>query len=1255
MLKCQINNMFTHIYNQILTFNRRLKSFSCKIFVFLPTFILLLSQNLFFFVKPVYATSWYNSSWHYRKALTIDNTNNSEDLTDYQVKVKLNSSNFDFSKAQSDGDDLRFTDSDGVTLLNHWTESYSSSSQAATVWVKIPTIPASSSKTIYMYYGNDSASSISNGDGTFEFFDDFESQPEVEFDDRPFEIDYTPWKDAWKPIAVHYQGNYDRTYLTWINKHGTIFVGYYDHSSGAVSDTETVGYPSDYVQYPNYAGYPIDVSHAKPSIAIDNNGYIYVFYGSHNSPLTYRKSNNPEDITSFSSLRVLSSVQGTYPSPIVTDDNKIIVLYRQDDKDLAYIESSDGGETWSDPTELIDAENAGAYPWIYPEAIVLGSESPVQSIHILGSRRIDSDGSFEGLYYLKSTDGGSTWKKADDTTVTLPATVSTVDIVDTGWGYPANMKLNSSNVPYIVYNQNKTYYFSKWNGSNWTKNLIASGSATFNIEYLDLDIIDDNTIDVYLVEGTVANTPGGNIQRWRSTDGGKSWSKAEDITSDGNTDTRYEYPHVVKNYNSYLKVFYFKNELTALGGRRLTFKSYPNQIPAFTFTDYLKSGYAQWGKGENSGYWGIRENQLNVVSSDTNVYKFSTDQTKFSGNIAVHWKMKNDVLVQSYPTSHSVGFYPKYKSSSNNIAVEERQKPDGSYELKITNTATGTLLTENLSELGMSNSYEFDIYGESVKLYRNGVLKYEGTIPSSVSQANASVGAYVYSAVDAYYDDIFVRQYTSPEPSISVGSQENESTAPTGSVSINSGNDYTTSTSVTLTISATDNFDPASSLQMQISNISDFSGASWESYTTSKFWTVTSGDGIKTVYIRFKDADGNTSTYSDSITYDITSPSSTNFNSDSPADSSYTNNTKPTFRWHKTTDATAGLSKYQVIVDPEDRGEYVLIDDIDPDKPSNKNYREDDDKYVYYDGDYIQAYTKKSDKELTEDKYTWKIRAVDKAGNSRDTGSKTLYIDTTAPTLVLTDLANQSNLNFKTDSTTTIFTTSTQTPTFKGIADAESTIKIMVKSNLVSCETTTSSDSSWECTPEEKIAYGIHSVSITATDRAGNTTTLPKFSLIISKGGLQTEIIEKKVTLEEEKPTSEEKKTEGVEEAIKTYTVKIKVVDINKKPVKGARVILHSEPRVAITDENGEAVFENVEKGEHKVVVAYKGYVGEQKVKLEEENVKEIDLTVQVKEISPFLSPEVILIISLLVLSLAFVLSLFFKERRKRLEVKKNE
>ncbi|MEM2990217.1 MAG: hypothetical protein QXQ02_03430 [Halobacteria archaeon] len=99
--------------------------------------------------------------------------------------------------------------------------------------------------------------------------------------------------------------------------------------------------------------------------------------------------------------------------------------------------------------------------------------------------------------------------------------------------------------------------------------------------------------------------------------------------------------------------------------------------------------------------------------------------------------------------------------------------------------------------------------------------------------------------------------------------QISDTTPPTGSISINNGATYTNSTSVILSISASD---PSGVSQMCVSNTTLCS--SWETYTTSKSWTLTSGDGTKIVYILFKDNIGNanSSPYSDSIILDTTPP-----------------------------------------------------------------------------------------------------------------------------------------------------------------------------------------------------------------------------------------------------------------------------------------------------------------------------------------------------------------------------------------------
>jgi hypothetical protein len=108
-----------------------------------------------------------------------------------------------------------------------------------------------------------------------------------------------------------------------------------------------------------------------------------------------------------------------------------------------------------------------------------------------------------------------------------------------------------------------------------------------------------------------------------------------------------------------------------------------------------------------------------------------------------------------------------------------------------------------------------------------------------------------------------------------------DTAAPTGSIAINGGDTYATSTSVSLTLSASDAGSGVS--KMCFSNDGS-SWSTWESYATSKTWTVPSGDGTKTVYVRYQDNVSNiSSSYNDTITLDTTAPSSS---ASSPASTS---------------------------------------------------------------------------------------------------------------------------------------------------------------------------------------------------------------------------------------------------------------------------------------------------------------------------------------------------------------------------------
>lgn len=117
------------------------------------------------------ASGWL-SSWGYQRALTVSGIGTA--LSDFQGSFTVDTQAIISSKKmRADCGDIRFTDTDGITLLSYWIES-GCNSASTKIWIKIPSIPAGG-ETIYLYYGNTTAISTSSSKDTFVFFDDFES------------------------------------------------------------------------------------------------------------------------------------------------------------------------------------------------------------------------------------------------------------------------------------------------------------------------------------------------------------------------------------------------------------------------------------------------------------------------------------------------------------------------------------------------------------------------------------------------------------------------------------------------------------------------------------------------------------------------------------------------------------------------------------------------------------------------------------------------------------------------------------------------------------------------------------------------------------------------------------------------------------------------------------------------------------------------------------------------------------------------
>jgi uncharacterized repeat protein (TIGR01451 family) len=200
---------------------------------------------------------WYNQAWSVRRPVTI--TNSGSALTNIQVLVNLGSS-FDYTHAQTDGADLRVTAGDGTTLIPFWIESWSSTAQRAWVWVNVPSLP-NGNTVIYLYYGNPSATSASDGTATFEAYDGYET----------YAVNTAPWGNY-----TDNPGEWDRYANNPVLQRGA--TGSWD-SDGAtfasvISDTTT----GEYRMY--YHGWGTGCTGTCIGLATSTNGLTWTKYAS---------------------------------------------------------------------------------------------------------------------------------------------------------------------------------------------------------------------------------------------------------------------------------------------------------------------------------------------------------------------------------------------------------------------------------------------------------------------------------------------------------------------------------------------------------------------------------------------------------------------------------------------------------------------------------------------------------------------------------------------------------------------------------------------------------------------------------------------------------------------------------------------------------------------------------------------------------------------------------------------------------------
>lgn len=196
-----------------------------------------------------------------------------------------------------------------------------------------------------------------------------------------------------------------------------------------------------------------------------------------------------------------------------------------------------------------------------------------------------------------------------------------------------------------------------------------------------------------------------------------------------------------------------------------------------------------------------------------------------------------------------------------------------------------------------------------------------------------------------------------------------------------------------------------------------------------------------------------------------------------PENGSFIATNKPTFIFLASTDENSGIFKYQLFLDGK-----LFIDNITSE---------------------VSTIIISSPSELKEGKYSWYVKAWDKAGNYSFSSTWYFTIDITPPFIIITTIEENPDLNFSSIDLTTIppgatIVTRSRRPVFFGRGEPGATIQISLKDKRsYQFITKVANDGSFVVVPDQDIANDTYEVTVISFDRAGNTTLLPSFKLIV--------------------------------------------------------------------------------------------------------------------------------------------------------------
>ena len=272
---------------------------------------------------------------------------------------------------------------------------------------------------------------------------------------------------------------------------GNQYIAYYDEDSFLVIGKRKSGSENWEIKRSKYKGNCKD-AHNVISIMADGHGYLHLSFDHHGHPLRYCKTIAPGslELGELISMTGIDEQHVTYPEFYRLSDGSLLFAYRSGGSgrgNLVMNKYDISTAKWERVQDkLVDGEGQrNAYWQLYVD--------PKGTIHISWVWRETPDvATNHDLCYAKSTDGGKTWKKSDNTQYDLPITASNAEYV---WQIPQNSELinqtsmtaDKNGNPYIAtywrdQNSKIPQYRLVWfDGNKWNQDQVSQRTMPFSL------------------------------------------------------------------------------------------------------------------------------------------------------------------------------------------------------------------------------------------------------------------------------------------------------------------------------------------------------------------------------------------------------------------------------------------------------------------------------------------------------------------------------------------------------------------------------------------------------------------------------------------------------------------------------------------------------------------------------------------------------------------------------------------------------